>query len=231
MPSAAETQEKLYQYKRANYFKGTIAVAAIYGTVALIMLVIALVSPVGKSVLTDQLLSFTVTFIAGMILVTILLIVSIYTSKSPVFVEAQFDNMKCPDFWSLQKTPKDILDQYPEDKRFRMKYMCVRDGIKDIVSEGYDPKYFASNVAIAPNEQDKKNLFKVGQNMYSMFNASYQEPTNDVNGKGTMYCGAVFPDMFNAEDVKNDSSQQNKLRCAYSSVCQTPWTAVCPNSA
>lgn len=232
MSSSAEMQNIVLNDAREKFFKGTIAVAVIYGTIALIMFVVAIVSPTGKSVLTDQLLPFTVTFIAGMVIVTSMLLISIYTAKKPPTIVLEYDNLKCPDYWKLVKTPQEVLDMYPSEDKPQLAYMCVNDKMGDDFdqSTAYDSSYYTGSVTVTSSEDTKKRLFELGTTMYApAFNTTYTAPTASGNGSGKTYCGAVFPDYFNAQDRNFNNTEQNKLRCEYTRQCGIPWTSACPN--
>lgn len=229
--SVSDSQEKMFKYQRENYFKGTIAVASIYGSVALLMFLIAMLTETGKSILTEQLLPFTVTFIGGMIVVTILMVVSVFAVKPPPVIELQYDNMKCPDFWRLKETPEDILDNYPASDQYMMKYMCVNDQATYDDIANIPSKYITPLSQIQPSDIDMQKLYDAGKSMYGTFGTQYTAPNGNTPGSGTMFCGAVFPDMFNSIDTLNNKSEPNKLRCRYSKICNVPWSSVCPNQA
>lgn len=227
--SVTDSQQKIFEYQRENYFKGTIAVATIYGSVALIMFLIAILTEAGKSILTERLLPFTVTFIGGMIVVTILMVVSVFAVKPPPVTSLQYDNMKCPDFWRLEATPKTILDNYPQSDQYLMKYMCINDKINGELDDAPVEPYMTPLVQVQPNDTDSQALYDAGADMYGMFNTKYTPPNGTTPGSGNIYCGAVFPDKFSSVDTLNNKAEPNRLRCKYAKLCNTPWSSVCPN--
>lgn len=238
MPSDADNQKIMFEQKRVNYFKGTIAVACIYGTVALVMFLAAIFTQAGKSVLTDSLLAFTVTFIGGMIIVTTLLVLSILYAKPAPIVVMEYDNLKCPDYWNLIKTPEEVVKMYPEDVRSRVQYMCVSDKLGEFTPENL-VNTLSTQETLTPSDTVKDGMYKSGSAMYQPLGGVEYTPvttstsggtTTSTNGRGKIQCGVVFPDYFGAEDKKYNATEQNKLRCQYARTCGAPWTSTCPNN-
>jgi hypothetical protein len=214
------TEEQLKKFKnsRSSYFKGTIAVACIYGAFALILFLIAVISSNGKSIITDAMLPFTITFIGGMIFVTAVLVISLLTAKPPPVVQFGYDNIQCPDYWKLEKTPSNVLYGIEGSDKLRMKYRCVRDPKFSTVSNGNNSVAWSSDQA---TEKRVMELSKV------MNNGNYNEA--DGVGTGAVNCNTIYPDFMNYYDTKNDQYEPNKLRCSYATKCNVPWSAVCPN--
>lgn len=238
--SSTDFKDSITKYKTESYFKGSIAVASIYGATALLMFLIAVFSEAGKAILTDRLLPFTVTFIGGIIVVVTILLFSIFTAKPPPVTVFEYDSTKCPDYWKLVKTPKGILDMYPVEKRPQLQYMCVRDDVTDISPSGLQSTSGKSmTIPIEQTEFDK--LGSVAGDMYAPFGVTYNAPTPAVvgtngavttpaaSGSGQIKCGVLYPDYFNIKDKENNSTEQNRLRCAYSDVCGVPWSSTCPS--
>ena len=231
MSSLADSQETIFKYQRENYFKGTIAVACIYGSIALIMFLLAILTEKGKSVLTEQLMPFTVTFIGGMIVVTALMVLSVFAVKPPPVIQVEYDGIKCPDYWRLEETPKEILDNYSPSDQYMMKYMCVNDQITgDLVNAPVD-KYKVNVNNISSSDTTTQNLMTAGKYMYDTFDTTYVPPNGTAQGNGSLFCGAIFPDFFNSMDVTTNPSEPNKMRCQYAKLCNASWSAVCPNQS
>jgi hypothetical protein len=94
-----------FQTNKQKLFKTTIAIAATYGTVAVVLLIIAMADTNGISGLSTDFLPFTVTLVGGMIVVLILMVIQV-VNFAPVAakIPSLKDNV-CPDFWVLQTTP------------------------------------------------------------------------------------------------------------------------------
>jgi hypothetical protein len=252
--ATAQEQLQVFQQRKRNTYNGTITVAAIYGSIAILLFLIILISPTGKSILTDSYLAFTVTFIGGMLFVTGMLALAIYTSKDPKLVFPKYDNMICPDYWRLVKTPEDVLKDYKGEDKFRYEYMCVNNEIPSITHPSWnDAKYKFIDQTARPTDVDKEKLLEIASNMNSKLpgltgmtqytesvtaspavaadpskNIIAKPATAAADARGSVYCGALFPDYFNTEDSAYNEEDSNKLRCNYSKMCGIPWTTVCP---
>ena len=123
---ALQKQKEADLAKKIDYFKGTIIIIVIYGVVILIMSMAGIISQSGRSLLFEDGFTFTVTFISGTILVIIFLLIELYNYKPPPVIPIYSgDNMSCPDFWILKKTPNDVLAKIG-DKTAKLlsKYYC-----------------------------------------------------------------------------------------------------------
>lgn len=231
--TSALTPQQLREYTgaRASYFKGTIAVAVTYGVIAISLFLITVFSPEGKTIITETLFPFTVTFIGGMIVVIALLLIAIFSVKPPPVYKLEYDNYKCPDYWQIQETPKGVLSSISssEDKA-RMKYRCV----KFIPSNNTEDELLKQNtiqrIPVNSNDEAWKKLLDSTKNAYQ---TNYVAPTSTQPGTGQLRCNIVYPELMNYYDTtydQNDSMSPNKLRCKYAEKCGIPWTSACPAS-
>lgn len=207
--------------KKTSYFKGTIAVASIYGVIALSMFLITMFSPTGKMVIVEALLPFTITFIGGMIIVVTLLLIAVFSVKPPPEFKLEYDNYKCPDYWKLEETPAAVMNSIDPDDAARMKYRCVKPDVRNVNT--LTP---INNVNI--DHTDTKNLLDKTQMLYG----GYTAPTSSADGSGNLNCNIVYPEYMNYIDEtwegNNNPLSKNKLRCEYANKCSTSWTAACP---
>lgn len=216
--------EQLSEYKknRSSYFKGTITVACIYGALALIMFLIAIFSPSGRSIITETMLPFTITFIGGMIIVVILMLVAIFTMKAPSKRVFAYDNGKCPDYWVLQRTPENVINSFDGIEAAQMRYRCVNPSASRLNQ--------LSSVTTSNSDE-----LKLLDSTKSLYQTSYTAPTASTNsGTGNLNCNIVYPDFMNYQDMqyrKNDSASPNRLRCSYARKCGVSWSAVCPDKS
>ena len=138
----SELELATYQAQKASWFKGTIAVCVVYGVFAIGLLAIALMDARGRQILSEDLLPFTITFVAGMIIVIILLVVQITTFKPQQLNNVLYDRETCPDYWkAVPATADDIklggnTDESAADSYLK-KIKCVPD--KDML--GFDYKW------------------------------------------------------------------------------------------
>lgn len=249
-----DAQAKNFQVKRIAWFKGTIAISVVYGVLALAMLLIIMFSQAGKMALTGSLLPFTVTFIAGVVLIVILLIIQVTTFKPPNETSDSYDGDMCPDYWLLQKTDKSELDRISDPtNKFLMTYKCVpnkniygqnvkkNDGTKFSASSTTD-----SDVNIYGQKYDvaKDTYFKkystpsdtktpdyiLGSLVGPALNDNLSGPTAD-NANMQINCSKMFPNYIAMQDTKLFPDTPNALRCAYAKQCNIPWTSACPTNS
>lgn len=180
-PTLTDADKKAYEAKRANVFKGTIAVCAIYGALAFGMLLLVLFTQTGKQVLTDAMLPFTATFVAGTMLIIIFLIINIVKFEPTRLPRADYDATVCPDYWLLEKTPVDELEALNGKSRNLMRYRCRPD-----------PKIFKmQGTSLVNADSDVTNWLYGGTTVYL---------TNEVVRKGPAQ-NLVFTTVAGKSDV------------------------------
>lgn len=233
------TQQQLKDFnaQRASYFKGTIAVSVIYGSFALLLFLIAFFSPTGKSVIVDKMLPFTVTFIGGMIIVVILLIVSIFAIKPPPVFTLEYDNMKCPDYWNLVKTSETERSGFSSEDMARSYYKCVKNDRLIVGDTNTDGKYARGSVGTEFNKNGaNERLWDVlGKSRLTTGVLTKASGTTSASASSDLQinCNEVYPDMMNYYDktwTENNSTSPNRLRCQYARKCNIPWTSACPTN-
>lgn len=217
------TPEQLSEYKskRTAYFRGTIAVACIYGTLALVMFLIAVFSPTGRTIITDTMLPFTIAFVGGMIIVVMFLLIAIFSTEAPPKTVFSYDNGKCPDYWTLEKTPPGMLNSYDGAQRAQLAYRCVKDP--------QAPTNRLKPIGGIKAGTDLDTLMAVTQWPYQ---TQYTAPTRTTNGNGNINCDVVYPDFMDFQDMQykgNSAMSPNRLRCEYAKQCGLSWSASCPN--
>ena len=198
-----------FNKQRAAYFKTTIAICAIYGVIALFMLLIILFSKPGSDFLTEDARPFSVTFIGGLIIIVALLIVKIVTFKPSVLEKNPYDVNMCPDYWKM--VPNPVASNMGGDK-YTMQYMCVPDTTKI---------NYVNNIQNYANT-NSNNLFGPGSLGYR------QSTANACN----LNCSNVYPlylaDASQLDTVNNPSKYPNLYQCEYAKSCGIPWSSMCP---
>lgn len=129
-PNYTTDELKAYTVSKTKSFKGTIAVCVIYGTFALALLVISLLSSAGKAALAENFIAFLVTFTIGIIIVVLTLVVSVLNMKPTRFSTSLYDRYSCPDYWKLVKADDSDLPATvkKEDERAPLyNFKCVPD--------------------------------------------------------------------------------------------------------
>jgi hypothetical protein len=125
-PNVTAEDQKAFEKKQANMFKGTIAVCVTYAFIGMSLFLIMVFNEKAKILLADDLFAFTATLIGGMIFIVIFLIIEIITFKLPRTL-AKSDGFYCPDYWKVEKTPDSVLQKFPSSKRPLLTYSCVPD--------------------------------------------------------------------------------------------------------
>ena len=217
MARLTPSQQALYKSRRASYFKGTIAVCVIYGTLSLFLFVLAIASVKGRELLANDLLSFTVTFIAGMILIIIVLTLQVLNFKPPNYTGEDPAAMVCPDYWTLKETPKYVLDNVTNsEEKYLMQYMCQNDR-SGVMPAREAAQTFATTAALPVSRKLKEKVASV----------VYGAQGNDDNA-GRLNCNLVFPTLMAVKDRKEFPEVPNSMRCQYAKTCGVSWTEACP---
>jgi len=217
MARLTPSQQALYKSRRASYFKGTIAVCVIYGTLSLFLFVLAIASVKGRELLANDLLSFTVTFIAGMILIIIVLTLQVLNFKPPNYTGEDPAAMVCPDYWTLKETPKYVLDNVTNsEEKYLMQYMCQNDR-SGVMPAREAAQTFATTAALPVSRKLKEKVASV----------VYGAQGNDENA-GRLNCNLVFPTLMAVKDRKEFPEVPNSMRCQYAKTCGVSWTEACP---
>ena len=215
-----EDYKKQTDTERKKYFKGTIVVIVIYGIFILGMSILGIVSPLMRELFFVSGFPFTVTFISGVILIIIVLLVQLYTYKPAAMPEKYSgDNMSCPDYWVLKKTNKDELAKIKDPKvRQLSKYYC--ENPED--PRGYEIVGIGSS---SPPELKKLNQVVSNYNIETI-SANYH-----------MKCNRLYPDYMSSVDKRTFPLNPTSMRCAYVTQCgptgnstnptNIAWTNVC----
>ena len=210
-----------YNINRENYFAGTIAVCVIYGVFSLILLLLTVFSPTGSQLVTDIFRTFTITFIIGMIIATILLTIAIVTYKPSVLTVNPYDAQVCPDYWQLEKTKNDDTDYVNATaaNKTLMEYKCVNKN--NLGNNSVKPVNKSEN-----DSDDKKALYTYTQTAKEAKN--YGAPGYN---SGKVDCQKVYPLLLNSVNSTNPeiNSVPNALACLYKEQCGVSWSAMCPN--
>ena len=176
-----------YQAKKSTWFKGTIAVCVVYGVFAVALLAIAFMDARGRQLLSEDFLPFTITFVAGMIVVIILLVIQITTFKPQKLENLMYDRDMCPDYWKAVPATKDEVDAGADDDTTAQslkKIKCVPD--PDVFALDYkwgsDNKFNQiSSPAVPPTTSTNAasstiNVF--GHMVYNNTTTSYNKDNN-----------------------------------------------------
>lgn len=205
------TQEKAleeqYQVNRTRMFKGTIAISVIYGAIALFFVILMFTTQKTKEILGVDLFAFSVTFIAGVLVIVGMLVIQILTFKKDA-PRTGFDIYQCPDYWELVQTDPAVLKKFPSELQPYFQYACKPS-----------PKIYDVNGGVVTTPADGSQL----KTAYDEANASQPEAADHMS------CKLVYPGYMAYKDGKLNPNQPNKLRCDYTTHCKAPWSSVCNN--
>jgi hypothetical protein len=249
--SAADIQT--YNVKKAQLFKLTIAICAIYGAISLIILMITIYTSTGNILFTQEIRPFTITFIGGMIFVIIFLIIQIISFKPIALTVSSYDSDICPDFWKLVPTVTSGANIDPIYKtadaatQGLLQYQCkpnqtvyntyspaatgssVNPYGQNIGKDASGNPYAFSTVNLPANTLPTDPNYKlVGANGT---NGAVTSLTSGTYGTNNLRCDQIFPNLL-ANRNANDTDIQgtpNALACAYAKQCGIPWANVCGN--
>lgn len=247
-----------YNIQKGKMFKSTITLSAIYGCIALVLLVVVMLDTKGESGLSTDFFAFTVTFIAGMLIILGLMVWQILSFK-PVSSKITTPDNICPDYWHLQPTPTTNTDYMAEtNAKSDMSMMCVPDSKiftynQQLNNSGYS--------AVSNNNQTNVyghtvREFVAGANGAASTGKYIKTITTDNNSTvpmiklaevaGVMYkstsdshkgaaaaairCDMVFPKYMAKQDKKLFEKDPKQLRCEYAKQCKITWTGVCPKN-
>lgn len=135
--SLSEEEQRIYLSDKIKMFKATIAICAIYGTIAFIFLLLLFFTTWGKRMLYNDMLSFVITYIIGTVVIIIYMSNAIYNFK-PMKGNSKdiaYDSEMCPDYWKLEFIkPEDMRDEQNKDYFMtnnvnlnHFKHKCVLD--------------------------------------------------------------------------------------------------------
>jgi hypothetical protein len=240
----SQAELKAYSINKARFFKGTIAVCAVYGAFAALLLGVALFDARGRQILTTDLLPFVITFAASMILIIILLVVQVVTFKPKRLQQGIYDGDMCPDYWILKERPAN--EAFPagatETDQQLMKYRCEPDpavfnmglrwegiNLTDVPTDSAASLTNTFGHSLTVDANNKIRPYKTIDGNSELSNASDKMyATTDAMGTGRAYCDQVYPAFLANADASKTSGDPNKLRCDYANTCGISWTAACP---
>jgi hypothetical protein len=208
--------EKEYEVNRGRMFKGTIAVSVTYGVIALFLVVLMFLSERTKQVLGIDLFAFSVTFIAGVLLIVTLLVIQILTFKKEK-PTLPTDLYQCPDYWELSETPPELVQRFPENVRAFVQYRCTpKPGV-------YDSRMMKTTL---PSADTNRAQIKELDDAWAKFN---RMDAVINNADDQMSCKQIYPGWMAAEDRTITPNNPTKMRCQYSKFCtnSAPWSGLC----
>lgn len=191
--------------RQDKLFKGTIAVCVVYGILAIIILIAAIISENIRNLIFSKFLIFTMVFILGTIIIISILIYYIVKFK-PVKIDLlnMYDNFSCPDYWKMEQLDdgavKNAFDSNLQPDLF--KYRCVMDN-----NTFNKLNIFTSNSS-SPSDKNYKltNLSEFTKQADGNLANSYKDP-QDVNFNKNFEYGHLYKNInayntTSADDLK-----------------------------
>lgn len=215
--SLTDKDIKVFEAKKAQYFKGSIAVAVVYGVVALALILIVALTESGRILLTTNLKPFVITLVIGIILVIVVMVVQLLSLAPSRIVTSQYDAQACPDYWRLEETPESDLEVIDEEKRMTASSRCVRD---TVTQRGQ-----TTHVVTPVHTADV--TYEVSDNKLNKAAHEYLDLTNE-SSEGKVNCNRVYPSALALIDETTFPDSKNNLRCDIAQKCGFAWSAVCP---
>lgn len=217
-----EAEKAVFESKKTRLFKATIAVNVVYGFIALCVLIAIFTNEAARSFLTGSFAPFTITFMIGMLLIIIWLVIEVYEFKAVKGPSVHRDSLACPDYYVLERTPEETLNRAPAELKGYMEYRCVpREdlfpknqfttlpaftdyAVKDVVTE------FNSKLPADPSKTSPAGPFDADM----------------------LKCNNIYPAYLHTKDSTQNKDENNKYRCEFigKNGCNTlSWTTVCPH--
>lgn len=243
-----------YTANKAAWFKGTIAVCVVYGVFAIGLLAIALSDVRGRQFLSEDFLPFTITFVGGMIVVIILLVIQITSFKPKHLETILYDREICPDYWKAIPSTKDDLAAttndgdssaqqlmkmkcVPDPDVFALDYKWSTDNKFERVSANNENNVFGHKVVNSGspyNSTNNKYIVSIPANateeqskLLTVANTMYSGGGNVGIGTTAIRCDMLFPAYMAKEDELTFPNNPNTLRCNYAKLCGLSWSSVC----
>jgi hypothetical protein len=209
-----DKEKKEFEASKGRLFKATIAVNVVYGVIALVILFAIFLSQRAREVLTESFAPFTITFVVGMLLIIIWLIVVVKDFAPTKYSTMEQDALLCPDYFVLEKTPANVLSAIPAQYKPLAQYRCVPRSDVFGTTLSTTPPAFASNQTLAK----VMTPFNAGANRAATTKFS---------------CANVYPAYLHTQDIKNPNNP-NKLRCEFvkgtANTCNMlSWSSICPH--
>ena len=179
----------IFNKKRENIFKGTIAICVLYAIIALVMFLGSYLSETIKSIILYRFLPFTIVFIIGTLIIIFYLAYQVMEFK-PIKINRlnEYDPLSCPDYWKLEKVnikeTSTLFD--PNLNKSLFQYRCVLD--ENLFNKGLIAK--SDNNMKISNSGTQGDIINIDNNnnyntkdytLYKPMNNLFNTKNNDFN--------------------------------------------------
>lgn len=223
-PQLTDEEKRQYDMKRTSMFKGTIAVIIIYASLLTLLSLIGIFSPVVREIVFSTGFPFIVTFITGVVLVIIMLLIQVLTYKVTPKQVIPGENLTCPEYWELEQTPESELKNIKDPAvKSLSTYRCVNT--RDTTAN----TTYLKSTTIAGTTTTANKLKSVADN-YNTDNLYIS-------------CARLYPEYMAFVDKQEFPNAPTSLRCEYIKQCKDgiippnnttaqkviiDWPTVCP---
>lgn len=189
-----------------------------YGVIATTYVLSMVWSDRAREILGEKLFAFSVTLVAGMMLILILLAIQLYTLKKSTNKLSASSGLSCPDYWEL--TPLTETEKKGIDPEI-LPYMNFKCTPRTDVFESSSVEKVIVPTPIATDSLQLKALKE----------AAAKTSTTPA---GALSCTNLYPDLLAYTDAKlkkaNNLTTDNGVRCEYLATCgpKFAWSSVCP---
>lgn len=198
----------IFNLKREKVFYGTIAICVLYGSFALILFILSLISEKIKYLLLNSFLPFTIVYIIGTILIIMYLIHQVLNFKPyKLSKDGNYDNISCPDYWSLEFIGGDDNTSNGMYKAFENTVVvntlfnsrCV---LNSDIFDSYDI-FKASSNSTAGKYTGQYHFFNIASNIQNTINihdSNYNILPNKrvkINSDNSLYPNILYANIYN----------------------------------
>ena len=193
----------VFNIKREKVFYGTIAICVLYGSFALILFILGFFSDKIKYLLLNSFLPFTIVYVIGTILIILYLVAQVVNFKPyKLSNDGNYDNLSCPDYWTLEKVYKDS-DYTDKTQKFNSAYGYSFE------SNVINNNLFTYRCVLNNNIFDNYDIFKASSNITTnKYTGRYHFFNVDSNQIKTM---TNFESNYDLVSDKKSLTDQNKL--------------------
>jgi hypothetical protein len=106
-----EKEAKDFEKKKIEAFNGTIIICVLYGSIAIILLLLINFTQFGKEYIYKKFMPFVITYVIGAIFILFYMVFAIYNLEPTKKKSDNRNDLVCPDYWKLVKTgEQELLD-------------------------------------------------------------------------------------------------------------------------